>query len=321
MKSLRLLVTIALLGTLELSVVAQSRLNPDRDPKDHSILELGNAHSLFKQGVDHHFAGSAVAAAAAPASAAHLTYFGGPVIQRVKIYHVLYGSTGTYQSFITASTTPSVRSFLTGLPTSAYFTWLSEYNTTNPAQTIGLGGFGGSYVISPAVSRNGSTISDNQIQAEISAQITAGKLPLPDNNSVYMMFFPKGKKISQGGSQSCVSGGFCAYHGTFRRNGQYVFYGVLPDMSSGSGCDSGCGSGTPFNNQTSVASHELIEAVTDPAVGVATVYGPPLGWYDKANGEIGDICNAQQANLVFGGFTYTVQKEWSNQSGACIAHK
>jgi hypothetical protein len=52
------------------------------------------------------------------------------------------------------------------------------------------------------------------------------------------------------------------------------------------------------------------------------VIGAPLAWYDPNNGEIGDICNAQQGSIVGGnGVTYTVQKEWSNAKGACIVHK
>ena len=321
MKTPKYWLGIALMGVVQLAAVAQPGLNPDRDPGDHSLLELGSTHSNLKRGVDHHLVGPATASVAAAASKPHLTYYGGPVIQKVRIYKVLYGSTGTYQSFVTATAAPSVASFLTYLPTSAYFAWLTEYNTTSPAQTIGFGSYGGSFSISPASSRNGSTITDSQIQAEISSQIGAGHLPASDNNTIYMMFFPKGKRISQGGSGSCVAGGFCAYHSTFRRNGQYVFYGVFPDMSAGSGCDSGCGNGSAFGNQTSVASHELIEAVTDPAVGVATVFGPPLGWYDGNNGEIGDICNAQQGSIVLNALTYTVQKEWSNQKAACIVNK
>ena len=73
-----------------------------------------------------------------------------------------------------------------------------------------------------------------------------------------------------------------------------------------------------FNNQTSVASHELIESVTDPEVGLATVAGPPLAWYDNTNGEIGDICNAQQGTIVGSdSLTYVVQKQWSNALGGC----
>jgi hypothetical protein len=262
---------------------------------------------------------SAAAPIQAAASSAHLTYYGGPVISNVKVVKVEYGA-GTYQSFVTATGTSSMAGFWAGVTNSAYFDWLSEYNT--PTQSIGRGSYGGDYAITPSASRDKSTISDANIQAELNAQIGAGHLPAPDANTLYMVHFPKGKRISQGTSKSCVAGGFCAYHGTFKRNGQYVYYGVLPDMSAGSGCDTGCGNGSAFGNQTSVASHEMIEAVTDAAVGLATTLSPPLAWYDGTNGEIGDICNAQQGTITGGnGATYTVQKEWSNASNACIVHK
>lgn len=70
----------------------------------------------------------------------------------------------------------------------------------------------------------------------------------------------------------------------------------------------------------SVASHELIEAVTDPAVGLASTFAAPLAWYDRTNGEIGDICNGQQGTTVGGdGVTYTIQLEFSNAANNCVA--
>jgi serine protease len=196
--------------------------------------------------------------------------------------------------------------------------WLNEYNTTSPAQAIGRGSFNTKAQITPSSSRNGSTITDANIQAELAAQINSGALPAPDNNAIYMIHFPAGKTITQGGSNSCQSGGFCAYHGTFKIGSQNVYYGVLPDMTGG--CATGCGGApTTFQNQTSVASHELIEAVTDAEVGLATVLGPPLAWYDNNNGEIGDICNGQQGTFVGNdGITYTMQQEFSNQQSDCI---
>jgi len=253
------------------------------------------------------------------ATTPHLQYFGGKVLSSVKVVQVLYGS-GTYQSFVSGSGTGTMSAFYTGVTKSAYFDWLTEYNT--PSRSIGRGSFAKKVAIAPATSRDKATISDANIQAEISAQIGKGILPAPDANTLYMVDFPKGKTITQGGSRSCVAGGFCAYHGTFKRNSTEIYYGVLPDMSAGSGCDVGCGRGTAFGNQTSVASHEMIEAVTDAEVGLATVLGPPLAWYDPNNGEIGDICNGQQGTITGGdGHSYTVQKEWSNAAKACIVHK
>jgi hypothetical protein len=99
-----------------------------------------------------------------------------------------------------------------------------------------------------------------------------------------------------------------------------VYYGVLPDVAS-SGCAGGCGGSTAFNNETSVASHELIEATTDAAVGLAQTYAPPLAWYNATYGEIGDICNGSQGTVVGGnGVTYTVQKEWSNAKAKCTTN-
>ena len=92
----------------------------------------------------------------------------------------------------------------------------------------------------------------------------------------------------------------------------------MPDMQAGSGCATGCGTSTTFGNYTSVTSHELTEAMTDAFVGIATVFGPPLAWYDMTNGEIGDICNAQQGSYVANGTTYTIQLEFSNSANNCV---
>jgi hypothetical protein len=58
--------------------------------------------------------------------------------------------------------------------------------------------------------------------------------------------------------------------------------------------------------------------VTDPEVGSASAFVPPLAWYDQSNGEVADICNGQQATLTLDTSTWTVQKQWSNAEAACI---
>ena len=57
---------------------------------------------------------------------------------------------------------------------------------------------------------------------------------------------------------------------------------------------------------TSVCSHELAEAITDPV--------PGEGWYDDTSGEIGDICAWQNKRLG----AYEVQLLWSNRARACV---
>jgi len=264
---------------------------------------------------------------AAPAGA-HLTYFGGPIISNVQVIQVLYGS-GSYNSQVAGNTSPTMGNFFADITSTGLITLMQQYNTPvsgGTGQTFGNGTFAGLFQIVPAAGNNGSTITDTQIQSELLSQITAGHLPAPvldsqgNPNTLYMIYFPPGKTISQGGSNSCQAGGFCAYHGTTSSTFQShnVLYGVLPDMQAGSGCSSGCGTSTVFGNYTSVTSHELVEAMTDADVGIATVFGPPLAWYDMTNGEIGDICNGQQGSYVANGTTYTIQLEFSNSASNCV---
>src|SRR6478672_11019071 len=264
---------------------------------------------------------------AAPAGA-HLTYFGGPIISNVQVVQVLYGSV-SYNSQVAGSTSPTMGNFFADITSTGLISLMQQYNTNisgGTNQIFGNGTFGGLFQIVPSAANNGSTITDTQIQSEILAQINGGHLPAPvldaggNANTLYMIYFPPGKTISQGGSNSCQAGGFCAYHGTTNSllNGHNVLYGVLPDMQAGSGCATGCGTSSVFGNYTSVTSHELSEAMTDAQVGIATVIGPPLAWYDSTNGEIGDICNGQQGSYVANGTTYTIQLEFSNSANNCV---
>ena len=265
----------------------------------------------------------------APAGA-HLTYYGGRVVSNMQVVQVLWG-TGSYLAQVSSTATPSMASFYQQSLNSSYVDWLAEYNTAGLAaptsnQLIGRGSFLGQFIITPSITS--STVDDTQIQAELSSQIAAGHLPAPTTdaagnaNTYYAVYFPAGKTITQGGTSSCVAGGFCAYHGTVAASSMTaeLFYGVHPDMQPASGCSTGCGgSASSFANQTSVASHEMVETITDAEVGLATTNGPPLAWYDNTNGEIGDICNAQQGSFTGNdGVTYTVQLEFSNQQNNCV---
>ncbi|HEY6306572.1 MAG TPA: hypothetical protein VI488_08975 [Candidatus Angelobacter sp.] len=271
----------------------------------------------------------AIVGFAAPAGA-HLTYFGGPVISNVHVVQVLYGS-GSYNAEVAGTSTPSMGNFYSDITgtNSGWITLLSQYDTTisgGTNQTIGNGTFDGLFQIAPSAGNDGPTIDDTQIQAELLAQVTAGHLPAPlldaagNVNTLYMIFFPPGKTITLSGSQSCQPGGFCAYHGTTSNtfNSKNVLYGVHPDMQSGLCATGGCGSSSVFGNYTSVTSHEVAESITDADVGIATVFGPPLAWYDMNNGEIGDICNGQQGSYVANGTTYTIQLLFSNAANNCV---
>ncbi len=253
------------------------------------------------------------AADAVAASAAHLTYWGGRVVRNPRVVIVVWGS-GTYQSQVVSSSSSNVVAFYNGIEKSPYVDWLREYNT--PTDSIGRGSVVGRYTITPAARNNGATVDDiANIRTELAAQIRAHHLPTPDANTVYALFFHRGQVVRQGGTDS--SHGFCAYHNTVRYTSTVnLRYMVLPPGATGTHC----GPVPGFGNLEIAASHELLEATTDPDVGLATRVGAPLAWYDRANGEVADICVGQVASVRGGdGHTYTVQKAWSNRRKACVS--
>ncbi|HEX8112997.1 MAG TPA: hypothetical protein VF516_34940 [Kofleriaceae bacterium] len=228
---------------------------------------------------------------------AGLTYFGGPLLNHINVHPVFWNSATKLQSNLNAFY-PAI---VGGSPLWAV---LAQYN-------IGSGtAFNG--IVDTNVTRN---VSDATVQSRISALITAGRLPAPTANTYYPVHFPSGMTITASdGSQSCVV--FCEYHSTFVRSGVNVNYGVIPDLAQ-AGCNGGCGGSTVTNNTDAIATHVLAEAATDPAIGLATVFGPPLAWYDQVdNDEIADLCNGIQGSSA----GFTVQKLWSNAAHACVDH-
>ena len=238
----------------------------------------------------------------------HLAYpatGGGALIQHVKVVDVFYSPNFKYKAML--------EDFYKGILQSPYMDWLSEYNVTS--YKIGRGSF-----VTSVEDTNVNPTTVKQINPEtyLKGLITAGKVPPPDDDTMYMLYFPSGIDPSDGSGPSCIAkGDYCAYHSSYQAtNGQNVRYGVMPDMEAGS-CAMGCGP-QGFQSFTDVSSHELIEAVTDP---------DGTGWYDDGAdpnsqdncGEIGDICavgGAGEGAMVNGFF---VQNEWSNKNKKCIA--
>ena len=219
-----------------------------------------------------------------------MQYYGGHVIPNVKVY-VVFWEPGT--SKVDATVKAGIADFYRAATNSEYMDWLTEYRTDirvqvgsdagspGTQQLIGRGTFAGPGQSGKSISPSNTSVtlddSIGDIANELEAQIVAGNLPRPDQHTIYMIYFPAGFTIINDaqGHASCTS--FCAYHSTYQRpsNNQSVFYSVVPDLGP-NGCKAGCGRGTVFANTCSASSHELIEAVTDAEVGIATVFGPPL---------------------------------------------
>jgi hypothetical protein len=228
--------------------------------------------------------------AVAPASTPQLTYRGGPLLTAVEVVTVYWGS--AWAGADTAQV-GKIDAFFDTILQSALLDQLAEYSTGS--YTIGRGSRTDSVTVTnqdpPA------TLDDSAIQQFLQDGVGSGLLPAPTANTLFFLYLPSGVTVTMGGSASCSS--FCGYHETVPN---VLYYAVVPAPDC-AGC---LGSLSAFDALTSVSSHELCEAITDPV--------PGQGWYDDANGEIGDIC-AWQTKQLDG---YTVQLEWSNSRGACV---
>ena len=197
------------------------------------------------------------------ATSPQLTYRGGPLIQNVEVTTIYWGSAWQNDPIRV-----QLDAYFDFIVSSSLIDQLTEYNV--PGFTIGHG----KHVASLIVPQNPpATVDDAAIVAFVQKQIASGAVPTQNANSLYFVFTPSGVTVTLLGSASCQQ--FCGYHDT--PDGS-LFHAVVP-YADCPGCEF---TGTVFDSMTVIASHELCEAITDPV--------PGRGWYDDANGEIGDIC-------------------------------
>ena len=83
---------------------------------------------------------------------------------------------------------------------------------------------------------------------------------------------------------SNIAGGFMARRFALCFTGIAALGSVLAACSAGQGESTGDSSEQAFG--VAMPKGELIEAVTDGAVGLATVIGPPLAWYDQTTRSV-----------------------------------
>ena len=228
---------------------------------------------------------------AAAATPPKLTYRQGPLLTSVHVFTIFWGA--AWQQAPQSDLLTRMNQFFDYILGSELMDQLGEYSV--PGQKIEKGVLIGTTTL--LADAPGKSVQDSAIQNMIQTQISAGTLPATTSNTLYFVFLPPGVQVIQGGSASCKV--FCGYHDSFGNN---IFYAVMPCP----GCAGCLGGLADFDALTSTTSHELCESITDPI--------PGQGWYDDANGEIGDICAWQ--TRVLGG--YTIQLEWSNKANRCV---
>jgi hypothetical protein len=231
----------------------------------------------------------------------------GLVIPHVQVQSVYYGQDWT----ATANKTNAnqLDAYLTDIAHSSYMSMLGEYG-------VGLGQFVGRDNVTGSTSpKKNDRVTEDNIQAMLTAEIKAGHLAQPGGNHLYIVYLPP--NVS---SDFDLNHDFLGHHRNFNMTtvtfsyiGGHlvphftitpVYYAVIPNPV-GNPQHPDLTNFTTFQQQTEITSHELAEAVTNPDLN--------NGWWNDTTGdEIGDIVNAQTG--FFDG--YLVQKEWLNSMNA-----
>jgi hypothetical protein len=254
-------------------------------------------------------------------------YYGGPVLSNAQVVMVNWGSG------VPALVQSSMPMFYTDVMRSDYFGILEEYSTNILAsdglagsnQQIRFGSFLESDTIAPAHCGSAGvtcTLTEAQLQTELSDQITAGHLPAPaldangHPNTVYMVHFDPKVTITLTGSGSASCAIYCAAESKFTYGALTLPVGIIPDQTSASACYPGCGGATSLQAETLTSMEELVNAVTNADPDFSTI-GRPLAWLDPINGLVGDLCRGSSVQVTANGNPYTVWKIWSKKSQQC----
>ncbi len=226
-----------------------------------------------------------------------LVNHGGPVLEAVEVVTIYWGA--AWGSGTNATLAGQLDQFFDFLLTSSYMDLLTEYSTATTTirhgrriQSAHIAG-----TEPGTVTPTGRQVTDDQIQQALRGWITAGTVSATTANTLYFIYLPPSVlSLMSNGMRSCTD--YCGYHGAAGN----VYYAVIPYAD----CNGCVFPGNLLDTLTEVSSHELAEAITDPALNT---------WWDPGTqNEIGDICNRQTTRL--GGFL--VQTEWSNAQSACV---
>jgi hypothetical protein len=261
--------------------------------------DAGGSPSLDSGATPHDDAGTSSDATSPPPDAsdtypaAHyplptMTNHGGPVMTDMKIITV---------TFVGDAKRDEKRTFDDTITKTAWW----------DAVTRGYGihrGSGGGYVELPDTVSNQTLDNDTQLIPMLQKLVTDGKLPAPDANTIYALYFPQSTTIQLLGMSSCQT--FGAYHDYthFTAGGQDVLgaFAVMPD----------CGNGF----SAGAASHEFIEAATDPHPFTTKTPPDPFSfylyndaWCPAGGYEVADMCEGQKGAPEG---NYTVARSWVN---------
>lgn len=149
--------------------------------------------------------------------------------------------------------------------------------------------------------------SQTQIETYLLGLAAAGTLPRAADGTydgvVYLLYFPAGAAITLSGGAAACSG-WHGVHGEARSGTTHIAYALAIDCGPGRGFDA-------LGYLEAAASHELVEAVTDPYVSTAPAYQASPSMPDRWSiyGELTDRCVGRYVVRPSG---FVFARSWSN---------
>jgi len=237
----------------------------------------------------------------------------GPLVTNPVVYLVRLSSSKTTLTpnygFVPntfSSSEPNAAGAVRTILSSAYEGWwASEYSRPAAGQFINPGTYAGTITLYAPALATAPVLSDNQIAQYLA---TAG-LPVTPN-AVFVLFLRLGQVVTIDTQTS--SQDFCGYHSSVTTHTSTLAYVVLPNEMNNVACQ-GYGT-TPFDQMTPLLSHEVAEAITDPA--------SPFAWITSSNQEVGDLCDegaTTYAPVSDGAYSYQLAYLYSSTTQACFA--
>lgn len=265
----------------------------------------------------------------APLQLPKVVYQGGPLLRAPAVVSI---------TFAGDALAPDLDSFGQTVASSSWWDAVTiGYCATANVSCVGAGPQGTSVQLAAAPDATYSDSddgSDATLQMWLSSSIASGVLPAPapgaPSNTLYVLYFPATTTVTFDGVASCTDEGFDGYHNWMSVGSQSIAYAVVMECPPLPPPTPGVTAPTVLENTTLSASHEIVEASTDPAPpGSSNSISPGFaldgtsldnfGWIDvTGGGEAGDMCvdffglNQDQTSDA----AFTVQRIWSNAQAA-----
>jgi hypothetical protein len=264
---------------------------------------------------------------AAPLSTGHLNDNNGRKLNNPEIHNLYMTRSWDSENPATMSSS-AIDSFTRTLTTSGYFDPARPYGINTPS----FSGSDGSDLICPTPILGGET-EFTSVTAWTLCEAQPGPLPFvastltgipaPDDNTLYVVYLSSGVQITDIAFKSCND--FTAYHfmGLIPAWHVYTVWGIpvgvalVPQRFAFAVVPAECAHNS-FDQLTTNASHEIIEAATDPDIGLGWIDDSKLGFNADIlrDGEAADLCEVSDpmTRLADG---LEVAPYWSNADSQC----